>query len=108
MDSDALLAELGLDPHDVNVRLAMDLAQENHDLIIDLIRLRREQGLTQIDIAERLGVTQSSISGFERAGNDPRLSTLRRYAQAIGVRVTHSCEIVIPEPIKENDNAEGQ
>ena len=42
-----------------------------------------QQHITQAQIAERLGVRQSTVSQFENHG-DPRLSTLMRYARAIG------------------------
>lgn len=41
-------------------------------------------GLTQEQVAERLGVTQQTISTFEADGDlDPRISRLERYAEAV-------------------------
>ncbi len=37
-------------------------------------------------------VTQSTISTFESMENDPKLSTIRRYAGAIGVLIRHHVE----------------
>lgn len=31
--------------------------------------------------------TQSAVSDFERLGGDPKLSTIQRYARAVGVRL---------------------
>lgn len=53
----------------------------------DLIRARRERGLTQQDVAERLGVSQPTVAAFERYDNDPRLSTIIRYAHGVGVLI---------------------
>ncbi|MGV9265517.1 helix-turn-helix domain-containing protein [Kitasatospora sp. NPDC003701] len=49
--------------------------------------MRRKRGLSQQDVAERMGTTQSTISNFERVGGDARYSTLQRYARAVGVRL---------------------
>ncbi|NED85130.1 XRE family transcriptional regulator, partial [Streptomyces sp. SID11233] len=32
--------------------------------------------------------TQSAVSEFERLGGDPRLSTIMRYARAVGMKVS--------------------
>ena len=47
-------------------------------LIQCLISLRRRMGLTQAQVARRMGVGQSTVSGFETEGSDPRLSTVQR------------------------------
>jgi transcriptional regulator with XRE-family HTH domain len=51
-----------------------------------LFELRKERGLSQTDLAERLGVTQKRISAIERA-EDRNLSTLERYVAALGGRL---------------------
>jgi HTH-type transcriptional regulator/antitoxin HipB len=53
-----------------------------------LLRQAREKaGLTQEQVAERLETKKSSISRIENSGGSIRLSTLERYARAIGWRV---------------------
>ena len=50
-----------------------------------LLRQARERaGLTQEEVAERLGTKKSAISRIETRVGDIRLSTLVRYATAIG------------------------
>jgi transcriptional regulator with XRE-family HTH domain len=49
--------------------------------------LRRELDLTQATVAERLAVTQENVSQIERGATDLRLSTLRRYVEALGGRL---------------------
>lgn len=51
-----------------------------------LAEARARAGLTQSEVAERLGVGQSDVSKLERRA-DVRLSTLRAYARAIGARL---------------------
>jgi transcriptional regulator with XRE-family HTH domain len=55
-------------------------------LVKQLVKQRRRLGLTQTDLAVRLSLTQGTISQFE-SGDDPRLSTLLRYAKAVGMKV---------------------
>lgn len=51
-----------------------------------LAEARKRAGLTQTQVAERLGVGQSDVSKLERRA-DVRLSTLRAYARALGARL---------------------
>lgn len=86
MDLDAIL---GIDWSDPTEQNAAQLVSADEDLLDDLARLRESQGLSQRDVAERLGVGQSAISRIESGRRDPHLSTLRRYALALGARVEH-------------------
>ncbi|MDR0945691.1 MAG: helix-turn-helix domain-containing protein [Bifidobacteriaceae bacterium] len=53
-----------------------------------LKELREASGLTQTDIAQRLGVSQARVSAIEHGDTgSTRLNTLRRYAQALGGRL---------------------
>jgi transcriptional regulator with XRE-family HTH domain len=45
---------------------------------------RRLGGLTQADLARRLGTTQSAISNWERGRDTPRVDTLARILEACG------------------------
>ena len=54
-----------------------------------LLRQAREQaGLTQEEVAERLETKKSAISRIENSAGSIRLSTLERYAQAIGWKLS--------------------
>lgn len=48
-----------------------------------LKRLRVLSGLTQVDMASRLGIQQAAISKIERGG-DVHLSTIKKYVEALG------------------------
>jgi transcriptional regulator with XRE-family HTH domain len=50
-------------------------------------RLRSERGLSQQELAERMGVAQSVVARLEAGGVEPRVSTLDRVAQALGVEL---------------------
>lgn len=50
-----------------------------------LRELRQQQGLTQQQLADKLGLTQNRISKFERLDLDrAELQTIRRYLEALG------------------------
>lgn len=65
------------------------LAREDRRMRTELISVRRLNGLTQADVAEIMGVTQQAVQKIERYDADPKLSTLRRYANATGAIVEH-------------------
>jgi transcriptional regulator with XRE-family HTH domain len=59
-------------------------------LVLALVEVRTQQGLTQADVAHRMGVAQSTVSGFERGGLEGRsnsMSLLQRYARACDARI---------------------
>ena len=66
--------------------------EEAHALIDELVDLRKSRGLSQIKLAGLMRVSQSTISGFESESNDPRLSTVQRYARALEVKVSFKVE----------------
>jgi DNA-binding XRE family transcriptional regulator len=50
---------------------------------IGLGSVRAVKGVTQVEMASRMGITQTQVSKIE-AGEDHLVSTLRRYAKALG------------------------
>lgn len=64
-----------------------EMAERRRRMIGDLVAARREQGLSQTIVAARMGTSQSVVARLESADNDVRLSTLERYATAVGRRL---------------------
>jgi transcriptional regulator with XRE-family HTH domain len=62
-------------------------AQIRSELLGQLVEARNAVRLTQAQIASAMGTTQSAISELESGATDPRLSTLQRYARAVGSEV---------------------
>ena len=60
------------------------LAERRRELIDELVRARLESQLSQTEIAARMGTSQSAVARLETGDLDVRLSTLERYAAAIG------------------------
>lgn len=48
---------------------------------------RRSAGLSQTEVAARMGTSQSAVARLERGDTDVRLSTLQRYAEALDRQV---------------------
>ena len=61
-----------------------DSGYENFKIGVMLRKAREEAGLTQEELAERLKTKKSAISRIENHAEDIKLSTLAKFAQAIG------------------------
>ncbi|NBI12886.1 helix-turn-helix domain-containing protein [[Haemophilus] felis] len=48
-----------------------------------LADLREELNFSQKQLAKALGISQSAVAKIEQKDNDPRLSTLKRYVEAM-------------------------
>jgi transcriptional regulator with XRE-family HTH domain len=61
-----------------------DLAERRRQLLTQLVARRRELGLSQTDVAAQMGTSQSAVARIESGAPDIRLTTLERYAAAVG------------------------
>ena len=59
-------------------------SERRRELIDELVRARLESDLSQTEIAARMGTSQSAVARLESGELDARLSTLERYAAALG------------------------
>ncbi|MBP8173900.1 MAG: XRE family transcriptional regulator [Aeromonadaceae bacterium] len=69
------------------VRVAAERAEEEI-LEIRLAMLREQLELSQVEMAQRLGISQPSIANLEKRGQEIKLSTLKRYVEAMGGKLT--------------------
>jgi DNA-binding XRE family transcriptional regulator len=66
----------------------------NKELWLQLVEARQAAGLTQAEVAERLGVSQAQVARIEKRGYDAcTLTSLRRYVAALGEGFTLKVEI---------------
>ena len=79
-----LKARLLADPE---AALAYDAAVEEYAALEAMIRARAEAGVTQAELAERMGTTQSAIARLESGRVSPTVETLQKYARALGKRL---------------------
>jgi len=61
-----------------------ELAQRRRALAEELVSRRLALGLSQTEVAARMGTSQSAVARLEAGQSDVRLSTLERYAAAVG------------------------
>lgn len=88
IDFDAIATDTATRPHsDEGYWAARQDVKERFALVDALVTCRKARGLSQKEVAERMGVKQPTVSGFENEGSDPRLSTVQRYARAVDCRV---------------------
>jgi ribosome-binding protein aMBF1 (putative translation factor) len=80
----ALLAKPG-------VKEAYDALEEEYSTLHAMLDARLAAGLTQADVAARMGTTVSAISRLESSlrseKHSPSFATLRKYAQACGKKL---------------------
>jgi ribosome-binding protein aMBF1 (putative translation factor) len=64
------------------------MSGERRQLVADLTVRRQEAGLSQTEVAARMGTSQSAVARLEAGEADARASTLERYAAAIGGQIS--------------------
>lgn len=69
------------------VKKAYDALESEFVLIENLIQKRIEIGLTQKQVAEKVGTRQSAISRLESGTYNPTLNFLQKIADALGTRL---------------------
>lgn len=62
-----------------------EVARRRCELAAGLVRRRIELGLSQTEVGSRMGTSQSAVARIESGSANLRLSTLERYATALGM-----------------------
>jgi transcriptional regulator with XRE-family HTH domain len=88
----ALKRELLANP---DVRVAYEAQGAEFSIVRELIAARMRAGLTQDQIAQRMGTTQSVIARLEGGKRTPSMSTVERYARAAGCRAVFRLEPLV-------------
>ena len=73
---------------DTQAAQAARMAGERGRLVRELAEQRQAAGLSQTEIAARMGTSQSAVARLESGTADVRASTLERYAAAIGGQIS--------------------
>jgi transcriptional regulator with XRE-family HTH domain len=86
-----------------DVRAEFDKLEEEFAFLDEFLKARAAAGMSQAEIADRMGTTQSAVARLEsgRGKHSPSLVTLRKYARALGYRVDLRF-------VKEKENAEAR
>jgi DNA-binding XRE family transcriptional regulator len=69
------------------------------DEYMALQELRKAMELTQKDVAKELGISQDGVSRIEKR-SDVMLSTLRKYIEAVGGKLSLVVELPDHQPVK--------
>ena len=69
------------------VKAEYDALAPQFEIAAELLRARLRAGLSQTELAARMGTSQSAIARLESGDTLPSTKTLLRYAQATGSRV---------------------
>lgn len=69
-----------------DVRAQYDALAPEYELARELTAARTRAGLTQAQLAERMGTTQSAVARLESGRRLPSMATLLRFAEATGTR----------------------
>lgn len=64
--------------------LALELAQQQLNLVFGIRAIRAQRGLTPQAVAEAMDVDLDALWRLEMGGSNPTMSTIRRYAKAVG------------------------
>jgi len=72
-----------------DVKAEYDRLDEEFSFLDEFLKARSAAGVTQAEIAARIGTTQSAIARLEsgRGKHSPSLATLQKYARALGCRL---------------------
>ncbi len=68
------------------IKAAYDAKSEEFEIVEEMIKARIAAGLTQEQVAEKMGTSQAYLSRIE-GGKNVSLNSLRKYAKATGKRV---------------------
>jgi transcriptional regulator with XRE-family HTH domain len=71
-----------------NVKAVYEALEPEFSLLRELLKARQEAGLSQAEIAERMGTKAPAVTRLESSlssgRHSPSIATLKKYAQALG------------------------
>jgi transcriptional regulator with XRE-family HTH domain len=73
----------------VEVKAEFEKVADEYALLDEFLKARAAQGLTQAQVAEKIGTTQSAVARMEsgKGKHSPSLATLTKYADALECRL---------------------
>lgn len=71
------------------VRREYDRLADEFAFLDEILKARTAAGLSQAEVAKRIGTSQSAVARLESAGSghSPSITTLQRYASALGCKL---------------------
>lgn len=87
------LEELKLEAlSDPETKKAYDDLEQEFRLIRTLLAIREQSGLTQSEVAEKMGTQKQNVSRIESGKSNPSIKSLNNYAKACGCKLTFGYE----------------
>lgn len=69
---------------DEEVKMEYENLKPRYDIISQMIKIRNEEGISQEELAKRIGTKKSSISRMESGNYNPSLDFLIKIANGLG------------------------
>lgn len=71
------------------------IQQMAEDMLLEhqLYKIREELEISQKELAATLGIKQPSLSAIENRGNDLKISTIKKYVEAMGGKLRLDVEL---------------
>ena len=72
---------------DENFKREYEQIQPEMEIIKTLVAARKEQNMTQSDLAKVTGINQADISKLENGNRNPSLNMLKKLAEGLGMQL---------------------
>lgn len=73
---------------DEEFKIEYEKLKPRYETIEQIIRMRREQNITQAELAKRVGTQKSNISRLESGNYNPSLDFLVKIAESLGKKIS--------------------
>ena len=64
------------------------ISEQEFDLIMEIVKLRMDKGLTQKELADMTGISQPNIARFEKNVHSASLSTVLKILNSMGYKLS--------------------
>jgi ribosome-binding protein aMBF1 (putative translation factor) len=81
------------------------MSEQRRGLVAELAGQRQAAGVSQTEIAARMGTSQSAVARLEAGEADVRASTLERYAAAVGTEISWQLSAKRPDGPRQGGSA---
>ena len=73
---------------DEELKIEYEKLKPRYEAIEQIIRARKEQNITQAELAKRVGTQKSNISRLESGNYNPSLDFLAKIAESLGKKIS--------------------
>ncbi len=73
---------------DVALKSNYDQIKKEYELIEQIVKIRKQKKISQVDLAKKARVSQQAISRLEREKHIPKIDTLMKIVDGLGLKLT--------------------